>query len=157
MFTYHKNNYQNCNTVLFDGHCQLCVRSIRMLLLFDWLGLFLCLDFRQAQVMKLIECVTLEQLEDQMVLITKYGQIKFGFNAWRYIVNKLPVCFLPSLLLYIPFVSSIGNWLYKMVARSRMGLVHCSPGTCNADNVISIETNDLKGLSIKGIQLANDN
>ena len=141
--------------VLFDGHCSLCVRSMRSLLLFDWFGRFICLDFRQAQVSKLISCVSVEQLEEQMVLITPLGEIKFGFKAWRYIVCRLPLFFIPAHLLYLPVVSGLGDRLYRVVARSRLGLVHCPPGKCAHTSVTASVELELDEAWLEGIQIAN--
>ena len=141
--------------ILFDGQCPLCVRSMRLLLLFDWLGRFICLDFRQEQVSQVIKCVSAEQLEEQMVLITSVGDIKIGFEAWRYIVCKLPLFFISAYLLYLPIVAGLGDKLYRMVARSRLGLVHCPPGQCTHTSITSSIELDLDEAWLQGIQIAN--
>jgi len=157
---YFRKNYRSCHVILFDGRCSLCVRSVKFLLCFDWFNMFLCLDFRQDDVLDLIKCVSLNQLENEMVLITNHGQIKSGYIAWRYIVNKLPIFFLMSLLLYFPLVTRIGNWLYSLVARSRMGLVHCPPGDCvvhKSANTSTYVIEDIDILSVNAIKIANSN
>tara|TARA_B100001123_G_C15319822_1_gene1027505 strand:+ start:2305 stop:2787 length:483 start_codon:yes stop_codon:yes gene_type:complete len=147
--------YQVRDIILFDGQCPLCVRSMRLLLLFDWLGRFICLDFRQEQVSKLIRCVSVEQLEEQMVLITPLGDIKIGFEAWRYIVLRLPLFSIPACLLYLPFVASLGDRLYRMVARSRLGLVHCPPGQCTHTSITASVELELDETWLEGINIAN--
>ena len=147
--------YQVRDIILFDGQCPLCVRSMRLLLLFDWLGRFICLDFRQEQVSKVIKCVSAEQLEEQMVLITSLGDIRFGFEAWRYIVRRLPLFFVPAHLLYLPVVPSLGDKLYRMVARSRLGLVHCPPGQCTHTSINASVELQLDETWLQGIQIAN--
>ena len=124
------DHWTSKTAVIFDGQCTLCVRSMRLLFFFDWFRRFVCLDFRQERVRMLIRCVSAEQFEEQMVLITSLGEKKFGFEAWRYIVRRLPLFFIPAHLLYLPIVSQMGDRLYRMIARSRLGLVHCPPGQC---------------------------
>ena len=142
--------------VVFDGQCSLCVRSMRLLLFFDWFRSFVCLDFRHERVRMLIRCVSAEQFEEQMVLITSLGEIKFGFEAWRYIVRRLPLFFIPAHLLYLPIVSQLGDRFYKMIARSRLGLVHCPPGQCTNTYTASDFELELEGSLLDGIQIANN-
>ncbi|MDP6793072.1 MAG: DUF393 domain-containing protein [Anaerolineales bacterium] len=142
--------------VVFDGQCSLCVRSMRLLLFFDWFHRFVCLDFRRKRVRMLVRCVSAEQFEEQMVLITPLGEIKFGFEAWRYIVRRLPLFFVPAHLLYLPIVSQLGDRFYKMIARSRLGLVHCPPGQCTNTYTASDFELELEGSLLDGIQIANN-
>ena len=142
--------------VVFDGQCSLCVRSMRLLLFFDWFRRFVCLDFRHERVRMLIRCVSAEQFEEQMVLITPLGEVKFGFEAWRYIVRRLPLFFIPAHLLYLPIVSQLGDRFYKMIARSRLGLVHCPPGQCTNTYTASDFELELEESLLDGIQIANN-
>ena len=114
------DHWTSKTAVIFDGQCTLCVRSMRLLVFFDWFRRFVCLDFRQERVRMFIRCVSAEQFEEQMVLITSLGEKKFGFEAWRYIVRRLPLFFIPAHLLYLPIVSQMGDRLYRMIARSRL-------------------------------------
>ena len=155
MYKTRQRFYQVRDIILFDGQCPLCIRSMRLLLLFDWLGRFICLDFRQEQVSKLISCVSDEELEEQMVLITPLGDIRFGFEAWRYIVCRLPLFFVPAYLLYLPIVAGLGDRLYRMVARSRLGLVHCPPGQCTHISITASVELELDEAWLQGIQIAN--
>ena len=155
MYKTRQRFYQVRDIILFDGQCPLCIRSMRLLLLFDWLGRFICLDFRQEQVSKLISCVSVEQLEEQMVLITPLGDIKVGFESWRYIVCRLPLFFIPAYLLYLPIVAGLGDRLYRMVARSRLGLVHCPPGQCTHTSITASIELELDEAWLQGIQIAN--
>ena len=103
----------------------------------------------------LIRCVSAEQFEEQMVLITSLGEKKFGFEAWRYIVRRLPLFFIPAHLLYLPIVSQMGDRLYRMIARSRLGLVHCPPGQCTHTSITERVELELDEAWLQGIQLAN--
>ena len=150
------DHWTSKTAVIFDGQCTLCVRSMRLLFFFDWFRRFVCLDFRQERVRMLIRCVSAEQFEEQMVLITSLGEKKFGFEAWRYIVRRLPLFFIPAHLLYLPIVSQLGDRLYKMIARNRLGLVHCLPGQCTDTYTASGFELELEGSWLDGIQIANN-
>ena len=139
--------------VFYDGNCSLCVRSMRLIALFDWFRRFAWLDFRNPNVRTLIRCATTEQLESQMMLVRPTGKIDFGFNGWRYILTKLPLTFVPSHFLYLPLISGAGRVLYRLVARSRFGLVHCQPGQC--DSVGDHVTSGLKEPWMDSIRIAN--
>ena len=150
------DHWTSKTAVIFDGQCTLCVRSMRLLFFFDWFRRFVCLDFRQERVRMLIRCVSAEQFEEQMVLITSLGEKKFGFEAWRYIVRRLPLFFIPAHLLYLPIVSQMGDRLYRMIARSRLGLVHCPPGQCTDTYTASGFELELEGSVLDGIRIANN-
>ena len=126
---------------------------MRVIILFDWFRRFAWLDFRNPNVRTLIRCATTEQLESQMMLVRPTGKIDFGFNAWRHILTKLPLTFVPSHFLYLPLISGAGRVLYRLVARSRSGLVHCHPGQC--DSVGDHVTSGLKEPWMDAIRIAN--
>jgi len=90
-----------------------------------------------------------------MVLITPFGDVKLGFVAWRYIVFRLPLFSIPACLLYLPFVAGLGDRLYRMVARSRLGLVHCLPGQCTHTSINASVELQLDETWLQGIQIAN--
>lgn len=140
--------------VFYDGACPLCARSIRLLSLLDWFQRFAWLDFRNSHVRSLIRCVDDEELENQMVLVTPTGGIELGFQSWRYILRKLPLTFIPSHILHLPIISNAGRGIYHIVARSRLGVVHCSPGRCGYVHPRIVSRTE--GPWLESVRLAND-
>jgi hypothetical protein len=51
-----------------------------------------------------------------MHLATPDGQVLTGFFAWRYLLSRLPLSFLPATLLYLPPVSLLGPAVYRWFA-----------------------------------------
>ena len=53
------------------------------------------------------------------------GQAYIGYYGYRVLAVALPAFWLLSPLLFLPGVSSVGEWVYGYVARNRLALVYC--------------------------------
>ncbi len=105
--------------VLFDGCCGLCHRSKRGMRLFDWFRRLRWVDFQSEEGRTVLPGKTPEDLSRAMHLRTPGGVTRVGFAAWREILVSCPVTFLPGMLLFIPPIPSIGEWVYRWVADHR--------------------------------------
>ena len=63
--------------------------------------------------------------------------------------------FIPAYLLYLPIVAGLGDRLYRMIARSRLGLVHCPPGQCTHISITAGVELELDETWLEGINIAN--
>jgi predicted DCC family thiol-disulfide oxidoreductase YuxK len=117
-------------TVLFDGNCPLCQRTIRTVRAMDIFSRLNVVDFRTANLAALAGShgVTLDahRLEREMVVI-RNGQSYGGARGARVIAGALPALWLVWPLLAIPGLSHVAAAVYRTVARNRMGLVKCDP------------------------------
>lgn len=106
-------------TVVFDGECGFCQRSIRLGKMFDWLHR---IDWRARLEPGLKEeypRLSDEDTQNRMISIRADGKTYGGFYAVRDIMLQFPLTFLPALLLYIPGMSLIGVPVYKWIAKNR--------------------------------------
>lgn len=114
-------------TVLFDGDCPFCRRSVRILRSLDWLGRLAFQSARETD--RLPPCaVPLDpnKLLEEMHLLTPDGErVYVGFSAFRWIAWRLPLTWPVAPLLYIPGVLPIGNRVYRLIARNRFDIVPC--------------------------------
>ena len=60
-----------------------------------------------------------EETQRRMVSIRKDGKAYGGFFAVRDILIRLPLTFVPALLLYLPGMSRLGVPVYAWIARNR--------------------------------------
>ena len=103
--------------VLYDGACSRCARSRRWVTLLDWLRRLSWIDFHRSDRDTFTLPVTADSLSQQMHLATPDGQLLTGFFAWRYLLSRLPLSFLPATLLYLPPVNLLGLAIYQWFAR----------------------------------------
>jgi predicted DCC family thiol-disulfide oxidoreductase YuxK len=124
-------------TVLFDGNCPLCQRTIRVLRTMDILGRLNPTDFRKADLPRLAAShhVTLDpqHLEREMIVI-RNDQTYGGAQGARIIAGALPALWIVYPLLAIPGLSNIASVVYRSIARNRMSLLKCDPaGVCTIE------------------------
>ena len=106
-------------TVIFDGDCGFCQRSIRLGKRLDWLGKMEWISRLSPGVKERFPQLKDEETQNRMVSIRPDGEAYGGFYAVRDIALHLPLTFLPALLLYIPGVSLLGVPAYKWIAKNR--------------------------------------
>lgn len=106
-------------TVVFDGDCGFCQRSIRIGRSLDWLGR---MDWRarlEPGLKEKFPQVSGEETQNRMVSIRPDGKTYGGFYAVRDILIQFPLTFLPALFLYVPGVPLVGVPVYKWIAKNR--------------------------------------
>lgn len=106
-------------TVIFDGDCGFCRRWIRAGKKLDWRRR---IDWRarlEPGVREAFPQLSGEETQNRMVSIAPSGKTFGGFYAVRDILLRLPLTFIPALVLYIPGVSLIGAPVYKWIAKNR--------------------------------------
>lgn len=106
-------------TVIFDGDCGFCQRSIRLGKRLDWLGRIEWVARLSPATKTRFPQLSFQETQNRMVSIRPDGKTYGGFYAVRDIVFHLPLTFLPALLLYIPGVSRLGVPVYAWIARNR--------------------------------------
>jgi predicted DCC family thiol-disulfide oxidoreductase YuxK len=114
--------------VLYDGHCPLCNRTVRVLRFFDLFARLECLDFRRLNLAEYNRrhnfALTIQDLDREMYVISR-GQSYIGYYGYRVLAVALPAFWLLSPLMFLPGVSWVGERVYGYIARNRLGLVHC--------------------------------
>lgn len=119
-------------TVLYDGQCPLCLKSVGILQRLDWLGRVRYVDARNlAGLPEHARALAPERLLEEMHLLTPGGgRVHHGFAAFRWLAWRLPLLWPVAPFLYVPGVPWLGQKLYLWVARNRFDLVPCHGGVC---------------------------
>jgi len=115
--------------ILFDGHCPLCNRTIRVLGFFDFFARLEFLDFRRLDLAEYNRhhklSLTIDDLDREMYVISR-GQAYIGYYGYRVLALALPAFWPLIPLLFSPGVSWIGERVYGYIARNRLALLHCN-------------------------------
>jgi len=118
-------------TVVYDGLCPLCIRTMVTL---DFLDLrrrlsYLDLEADWQRVAALVPGLDRERARSAMVVISPDGVAHSGLGACRQLAKLLPPTWPVLPILYFPLSTPVGNWLYGRVAASRKRL-HCTVEAC---------------------------
>lgn len=107
-------------TIFFDGHCGLCLRSMRVLHALDWLGRLRFVDFRdEAQRRQLAPKIPFDDLNRALHIRYADGRTLKGFAAFRALAAHLPPLWLVAPFLSLPGVKPIGDRVYGSIAARR--------------------------------------
>ena len=102
--------------MIYDGHCGFCVRSMAWFLAFDGLGQINVRDFRTNPS----PLVSDAQMEKALHLVLPDGRALPGFEAYRYVVLRVPGMWWLIPFFYTPVLSRlIGHPIYNWVAANR--------------------------------------
>jgi predicted DCC family thiol-disulfide oxidoreductase YuxK len=115
--------------ILYDGSCQYCRRTIRVLTALDLFKRLAVTDFRRVDVAEFNRAngssLTADGLEREMALVS-HGRAYSGVLAFRALSSALPALWIFALLFRIPGITYLGGLVYNRVARGRYG-----PGRCD--------------------------
>lgn len=119
-------------TVLYDGYCEFCRRSVRLLKRLDWLDRLRFADGRDPETWPEWDVkFDPDRLAEEMHLVTPNGkEVYAGFDAFRWMAARVPILWATWPFLFVPGVPQIGRRLYRVIARHRFGLVTCKDGAC---------------------------
>lgn len=121
--------------VYFDTACPRCLRVRSVLQALDLFGRMEPLDARTAEPPAGTDRAAL--LED-MVLVTPSGTVLRGFDAYRWLLPRMPAAAWSAPLWYFPGAARIGRALYRRVANGRSTLARCHNGpACALDGTVS--------------------
>ena len=105
--------------MIYDGRCGFCVRSMAWLLAFDGLAQIGIRDFRANPS----PVVGDAELEKALYVVLPDGRALPGFEAYRYVVLRVPGLWWLVPLFYVPAISRLfGRPIYDWVAANRSQL-----------------------------------
>jgi predicted DCC family thiol-disulfide oxidoreductase YuxK/uncharacterized membrane protein YphA (DoxX/SURF4 family) len=118
-------------TVIYDGLCPLCIRSMTILSSLDLRSRlsFVDLEREWPTAAGLAPALIQEEARHAMQVISPEGRVTRGFFAFRSLARVLPPLWPALPLLYLPLADRLGPWFYDLVARSR-GRQVCRAETC---------------------------
>ena len=102
--------------MIYDGKCGFCVRSMAWFLAFDGLGQIAVRDFRTNPSPIVDDAL----VEKALYLVLPDGRALPGFEAYRYVVLRVPGLWWQVPLFYIPVLSRLaGDPIYNWIAANR--------------------------------------
>ena len=102
--------------MIYDGRCGFCVRSMASFLAFDGLGQISIRDFRTNPS----PVVSDAQVEKALYLVLPDGRALPGFEAYRYVVLRVPGLWWQVPFFYLPVLSRLlGHPIYNWIAANR--------------------------------------
>ena len=105
--------------MIYDGHCGFCKRSMAGFLAFDGLRQIQIRDFRTNPS----DVVSDEQMKKALYLVLPDKRALPGFEAYRYVVLRVPGLWWLIPFFYIPVLSRMfGHPIYNWVAANRSRL-----------------------------------
>lgn len=113
-------------TILYDGHCGLCLRSIFVLQLLDTFHRLQPVNFWNRQAKNIVAPRLTPSQLDRAMHIKKGGRFSKGFDAFREIAKDLPAAWPLLPILYFPGVRPLGIRVYSAVAERRKRCDHAN-------------------------------
>ena len=107
-------------TIIYDGHCQFCIRALRLLKRFDPKQTIEMLDYHAPETLAKFPQVSYEQANEAMLVISPKGKVYRGFFAFRRLILDLPRLWPLLIAFYFPGAFLIGPKIYAWIAANRM-------------------------------------
>ncbi len=119
-------------TLLFDGQCAFCRKSVSILKKLDWLKAVSYQNGREIDKLLATEPpLDPGRLIEEMHLVTADRRHGYhGFGAFRWMAWRMPLLWLVAPFLYLPGVPWLGQKAYLWVAKNRFKLMPCKDGVC---------------------------
>jgi predicted DCC family thiol-disulfide oxidoreductase YuxK len=111
-------------TVLYDGSCAVCRRSVRGLRLLDRSGVCRLVDASDAEAARYAAPqVEASALAEALHVLDDQGRVYSGFGALRELMRIRTSGRLLRPWLFLPGVSWLGERIYSFLARHRHGVL----------------------------------
>jgi predicted DCC family thiol-disulfide oxidoreductase YuxK len=120
-------------TVLFDGGCPMCRRTVRVLRRLDWLRRLTFVDATDAAAReRLAPGLTEAEVLVEMYVVAESGARAAGFDGYLWIARVVPLMWPMALLGPLPGIWHLGDAVYKRVAANRVRRGRCTDEVCEA-------------------------
>jgi len=105
--------------LVYDGRCQFCRGSVRMLKVMDLFNTLKPVDYNEQSPQSLHPGLTVERAASQLHWIEPDGSLYGGYFVLRRLSWKMPMLYPLIPVLYFPGLGLIGPWAYRFVAKNR--------------------------------------
>ena len=108
-------------TLVYDGFCPLCIRTMTQLDVLDGARRLRYVDLEREspRARELLPNVSLEEMREQMAVVTPEGRVMRGFFAFREVSRRLRLLWVLVPLMYAPGAEWAGTRVYAWVAANR--------------------------------------
>ncbi len=118
-------------TVLYDGGCPLCRRTVRALAGLDWFGRLSFSDATDDALReRLAPGLSREDALASMYVLDERGSRTAGFDGYLQLSQGLPILWVPRWIGLLPPAGWLGRRIYGMVAARRARQGTCSDEVC---------------------------
>ena len=108
-------------TLVYDGYCPLCIRTMTQLDTLDGARVLRYVDLEREteRARELMPGVSIEDMREEMAVVTPSGVVLRGFFAFREISKRLPVMWVLVPVMFAPGAEWVGTRVYAWVAANR--------------------------------------
>jgi predicted DCC family thiol-disulfide oxidoreductase YuxK len=108
-------------TLVYDGYCPLCIRTMTQLDALDGARRLRYVDLERdtARARSLLPGASLEDMREEMAVVTPSGTAFRGFYAFREIARRLPALWPLVPFMFAPGAALLGTRVYAWVAANR--------------------------------------
>ncbi len=105
--------------ILYDDECWMCTFQMRLLTWLDWCDVARLVPASNPNSLKLAPGLTREGLMEAIHCVPCEGEVLRGARALRFIGLRMPLLTPLALVLWLPGVIWIAEWVYGGVSRNR--------------------------------------
>ena len=105
--------------ILYDDECWMCIFQMRLLMWLDWCNVARLVPASDPECLKLAPGLTREGLMEAIHCVPREGEVLRGARALRFIGLRMPLLTPVALVLWLPGVIWIAEWVYGGVSRNR--------------------------------------
>ena len=109
-------------TLIYDGGCGFCIRSLRLLRALDWFGVCRYIASQDPSITTRFPAFSATDFDEAMYAVSEDGVTYRGFFAFRRALRAMPAAWLLLGVFYFPGASVVGPRVYGWVARNRSRL-----------------------------------
>jgi predicted DCC family thiol-disulfide oxidoreductase YuxK len=118
-------------TVLFDGGCPLCRRTVRLLRRLDWLNRLRFVDATDPDARaRVAPGLTEAEIMVEMYVVDEQGARYPGFEGYLQIARVVPVMWPFGAIGRMPGVRTLGHAVYRRIAAARVRRGRCTDDLC---------------------------
>ena len=118
-------------TVLYDGGCPMCRRTVRVLRRLDWLRRLTFVDATDAGVRaRVAPGLTEAEVLVEMYVVSEAGARVGGYAGYLWIARVVPLLWPLALVGPLPGVWHLGDAVYRYVAANRVRRGRCTDEVC---------------------------
>jgi predicted DCC family thiol-disulfide oxidoreductase YuxK len=120
-------------TIVYDGHCGFCLRSLKIVRVFDLFGALRFFDSHDPDTYRRFPVLRDTNVNEAMYALADAEPPYAGFFAFRRLIWSSPLTWLFIPLFYFPGSTLFGPRIYAWVARNRSKL-GCRTEICVPDS-----------------------
>ena len=121
-------------TVLFDGGCPMCRRTVRVLRALDWLGRLGFVDATNAADRERhAPGLTESEVMVEMYVVGPGDRRDAGYDGYLQIARVVPLMWPIALVGPLPGIRQLGHVIYRWIAANRIRRGRCTDDLCAPD------------------------